>query len=101
MALSNDGSTSCPRASHATRTRADRHAARAVSWDNFWYIELRPAACSEQTVSGGCQRSSLDDLGYLGLRAFDKAFLSRRELLSLPSTVSVGHQGQRGRALLI
>ena len=48
-----------------------------------------------------CQRSSRNDWGYVGKRAFDKAFLPRRRLRILPLTVSLGHQGQRWRALLM
>jgi 2'-5' RNA ligase len=73
----------------------------AFSWDNSWYIELRPAACSEQTAAGACQRSSRNDLGYVGLRAVDKAFLPHHTLRRLPSAASEVHKGQRGRALLI
>ena len=52
-------------------------------------------------LAGACQRSSRNEWGYVGKRAFDKAFLSNHRLRILPLTVSVGHQGQRCRALLI
>ena len=48
-----------------------------------------------------CQRSSQNEWGYVGKRDFDKAFLSNHKFRRLPFAASVGHQGQRCRALLI
>jgi len=52
-------------------------------------------------LAGACQRSSYSDWGYVGKRAFDKAFLPNHSLRRLPLAASVGHQGQRCRALLM
>jgi hypothetical protein len=87
-----------------TRTSSQSHRPTPSPWDNGWYIGLGPTwptvACGEMAAGGACQRSSRNDWGYVGIRAVDKAFLSNDSLDRLPFAASVGHQGQRGRALL-
>ena len=58
----------------------------------------RAAKCR---LAGACQWSSRNEWGYVGKRDFDKAFLSNHKFRRLPFAASVGHQGQRCRALLI
>ena len=80
-------------------------------WDNGWYIGLgRPGRLQvrrdgrwrgQWQWQWQWQRSTRNEWSYVGIRAFGKAFLPCRTLRRLPLAASVGHQGQRGRALLI
>ena len=88
-----------------TRTSSQSHRPTPSPWDNGWYIGLRPArlvaACGEMAARADVSTVVFSEWGYVGKRAFDKAFLSNDSLRRLPFAASVGHQGQRCRALLM
>ena len=74
--------------------------ARGHADDPDWARPDSSQPPARRRLAGACQRSSRNEWGYVGKRAFDKAFLPHRTLRRLPFAASVGHQGQRWRALL-